>query len=242
MTTDHSGLAHPDYFVLASGSPRRRQFLTVLGIPFTVLAPGQTEGIPEIDETPLPTETPGQMVQRLSLAKAQAVAGRLPAVFPEAQEYPNLLVVAADTAVVVGREILGKPATPAEAVSMLTRLRQQPHYVLSGLTVIHPVNQSHVTRLHQSKVLMRPYTNDEVKAYVASGSPLDKAGAYGIQDKRFDPVTFLEGCYASVMGFPLGELAAALLDLGFLLPDNVARCCRQLIHTTCCQEYPNEHL
>lgn len=235
MTNLHSGLPRPDYFVLASASPRRRQSLSALTIPFTVLAPGKVESIPEVDETPLPNEQPDRMVQRLSLAKAQAVAHRLADVFPEASRYPNPVIIAADTSVVLGETILGKPASPAEATAMLRRLRERPHRVVSGLTVIHAASGQTVTRLQQSTVWMRAYTDAEIETYVAGGSPLDKAGAYGIQDEQFAPVARLDGCFASVMGFPLGELAAALPQLGLALPP-VAPHCRQLTGAACCQE------
>lgn len=235
MTNQPSGPPRPDYFVLASASPRRRQFLTALDIPFVVLAPGQVEAIPEIDETPLDNEAPQQMVRRLSLAKAQAVAAQLLLVWPEAARYPNLLIVAADTAVVLDGAILGKPANAAAATAMLSQLRQRAHTVVSGLTVSHAASGQTVSRVHHSTVWMRSYTDADMAAYVASGSPLDKAGAYGIQDNQFAPVDRLEGCFASVMGLPLGELAAAIQELGLFLPD-VTLPCRRLTQTPCCQE------
>jgi MAF protein len=238
MTVTSAGLPGPDYFVLASSSPRRRQFLAALDIPFAVIAPGKTDGIPEVDETPLPNEAAAQMVERLSQAKAQAVASRLVEVFPAAKDYPRLVIIAADTSVVLDNAILGKPASPAEAVAMLSRLRQRPHFVLSGLTVVRASSQASVTHVHTSKVWMRAYTRADIEAYVAGGSPLDKAGAYGIQDEPFAPVARLKGCFASVMGFPLGEMADMLPQLGLALP-NIAPQCGLLIKTTCCQETQN---
>jgi len=234
MTTTPAGLPGPDYLVLASASPRRREFLAALGLPFSVLAPGQTEGVPEVDESPLPGEAPAAMVQRLSQAKAQAVANKLPELLPGAARLAGLVVIAADTVVVLDEAILGKPATPAAAVDMLTRLRNRPHFVYSGLTALRPNANAGITRLHQSRVWMRAYSNQEIAAYVDSGDPLDKAGAYGIQNQEFMPVAKLEGCFASVMGFPLGELAAALHQLKLALPA-VAPLCRRLTQTDCCQ-------
>ncbi|MBN1991567.1 MAG: septum formation protein Maf [Anaerolineae bacterium] len=232
----------PPFFVLASGSPRRREFMELLGLPFTVLTP-PAAGSQAVDETPLPGETPPALVQRLSRIKARAVVDMLPLFGPDPLTAKGLaIVVAADTVVVLAGQILGKPSGPAEAGQMLKQLRQQPHYVYSGLTVIAAgweTGQAHIsksiTRLHQSKVWMRPYTNAEIAAYVASGDPLDKAGAYGIQNKSFAPVARLEGCFASVMGFPLGELAAALKEINISLPP-VARLCAQHTHHPCCQE------
>jgi predicted house-cleaning NTP pyrophosphatase (Maf/HAM1 superfamily) len=119
---------------------------------------------------------------------------------------------------------------------MLKVLRQQPHYVYSGLTValLSGTKSTFVTRLHQSTVWMRPYTDAEITTYVISGDPLDKAGAYGIQNKSFAPVQRLEGCFASVMGLPLGELAAAFKELGLQFPE-VALPCRRYTGHLCCQ-------
>ncbi len=226
----------PDHLILASTSPRRRQFLEQLGLPFTVIAPGSAAGGTEIDETPLPTEHPAEMVQRLSRAKAQAVLHALPALFPAITRYSQPVIIAADTSVVLGDRILGKPATPAEAIAMLQALRAEAHLVLSGLTVAlaRPDSPPRLaTRLHQSQVWMRPYTNAEIEAYVATGSPLDKAGAYGIQDDGFAPVARMEGCFASVMGFPFADLAVALAELGLALP-KIAPLCRRLTGHPCC--------
>lgn len=219
--------AHP-CLVLASASPRRRELLAIFGLPFTVFRPAR-----EIDETPLPAEKPAALVQRLSRLKAEAVLAELPPLAalsfsPPVDEcaHNRVVVIAADTEVALGDEILGKPAGPAEAALMLRRLRQRWHHVYSGLSLAchPPAGGELITRLHQSRVWMRPYTDAEIAAYVATGSPLDKAGAYGIQDGPFSPVERLEGCYASVMGLPLGELAAALQEMGLTLPAVGPRC------------------
>lgn len=221
------------HFILASTSPRRREFMNVLGLPFTVTSPGS---IAEVDETPLPNEAPANLVQRLSRLKAQAVIKTLPEIVKTSSQ--NIAVIAADTVVVFDDKILGKPATPAEAVSMLKLLRQGPHYVYSGLSVAHsPPDGSKaqmITRLHQSTVWMRSYSDAEIDAYVAGGSPLDKAGAYGIQDAAFAPVERLEGCFASVMGLPLGELAYTLKKLNLPYPQ-ISPICSQHTGTDCCQ-------
>ena len=228
----------PNFFILASTSPRRRQFLEALGIPFTVIAPGQANGVEEIDESPLANETPANLVQRLSKVKAQAVVDHLPKLYPQINQYTHAAVIAADTVVVLNGAILGKPDTPNEATKMLQHLREKPHFVYSGLTVVQPPRTSKetvisVTKLHQSKVWMRPYSNPEIRVYVASGSPMDKAGAYGIQDKIFAPVARLDGCFASVMGFPIGEFATALKEMDLSLPETPP-ICKQLIGQDCC--------
>ncbi len=223
----------PDYFVLASTSPRRRQFLEILGIPFTAVAPGAS-GSQSIDETPHPGETPSALVQRLSRKKARSVLERLPACWPAAKTYSRLVVVAADTEVVLAGQILGKPANAAEAAAMLRQLRNRPHQVYSGLTVAQSP-QILITRLHTSQVWIRSYTDNEIDRYIDSGSPLDKAGAYGIQDVDFAPVARLDGCFASVMGFPLGEFSDALHELGLALPD-IGPLCRGITGYPCCRD------
>jgi septum formation protein len=120
---------------------------------------------------------------------------------------------------------------------MLQQLRRQSHQVYSGLTVALLSGQKgrFITRLQQSTVWMRPYTDAEIAAYVASGDPLDKAGAYGIQNKAFAPVGRLDGCFASVMGLPLGELAAAFREIDLSLPEVGPRC-RSYTDYPCCQD------
>lgn len=221
--------------VLASSSPRRQELLRILGLSFVVAPPLVQTGNgaqTEVDETPLPNETPAELVQRLSRIKAEAIATNTTLLAStrvssaENSDDQSLIIIAADTEVALENQILGKPTDAAEAVSMLQRLREQSHQVYSGLTVarISGEHSTFVTRLHQSTVWMRPYTDDEIAAYVASGDPLDKAGAYGIQNQSFAPVERLEGCFASVMGLPLGELMATFKGLGLSLPTGAARC------------------
>lgn len=223
--------------ILASTSPRRRELLSSLGIPFEIIPPGFAGSIPEIDETPLPGETPVALVQRLSQAKATVVADHLPLLrsttTPDEERHP--IVIGADTVVALEDQILGKPATPALAAQMLEQLRSRPHEVYSGVTIARPAGETHfVTRAHQSRVWMRPYTDAEIAAYVATGAPLDKAGAYGIQDQPFSPVERFEGCFASIMGLPLAELALALAQVGVVLPP-VGPACTRYNGSPCCQ-------
>lgn len=202
----------------------------------------ETPGYNGVDETPLPGETPAALVQRLSRLKAETAADYLDWLAPSLSSYLDkpkgqLIIIAADTEVALGRRILGKPGSPAEAIEMLKQLRWQSHQVYSGLTVAllsADRTSRFVTRLHQSTVRMRSYTDAEIAAYVASGDPLDKAGAYGIQNQTFAPVLRLEGCFASVMGLPLGELAAAFQELGLSLPD-IAPHCHNYTGYPCCQ-------
>lgn len=230
--------------ILASSSPRRQELLKILGLSFTVMPPVNHTEQPDgknltgVDETPFPDEAPSALVQRLSRLKAEAVAACLSDSGAEEGE-SGLIVIAADTVVVLNDQILGKPRHAAEAVAMLQQLRRQSHYVYTGLTVacLRGEVKTFVTRLHQSAVWMRPYSEAEISAYVASGDPLDKAGAYGIQNKSFAPVARLEGCFAGVMGLPLAELAAAFHELGLSLPESASRCSRYTDYP-CCQNLP----
>jgi MAF protein len=174
--------------ILASNSPRRRQLLALAGWPFSVSAA-------DVDETPYPNESPAGYVLRLAEAKARAVAAtRLAA---------DQLVLAADTTVVDGSEILGKPANAVEAVAMLKRLRGHTHQVYSGIALLRLPDGLLLTDLCVTPVPMRDYSDEEILAYVQTGDPLDKAGAYAIQHPQFHPVASLDGCYASVMGLPM---------------------------------------
>ena len=199
----------PERLVLASASPRRRELFSILEAPFTVAAADVDE---EIEEG----ESPQEMVCRLSLVKARAVA----------LSHNGDLIVAADTIVVLDGDVLGKPADEAEAVAMLRRLRGRKHIVLSGVTAYQPASGRAITELAESAVWMRAYTDEEAARYAASGDPLDKAGAYAIQHQSFSPVERIGGCYASVMGLPLCHLARALAQLGLTLPVDVPQACR----------------
>jgi septum formation protein len=235
----------PPLIILASSSPRRQELLQCLGLSFQMLSPtiADAAGQRAVDETPLPNELPAALVQRLSRLKAEAVALSLarlaPPLTPPPGETWPIIIIAADTEVALGQQILGKPGHAGEATTMLKQLRRQPHHVYSGLTValLSAAKSEFVTRLHQSTVWMRPYTDAEIAAYVASGDPLDKAGAYGIQNKSFKPVEHLEGCFASVMGLPLAELAAAFKEVGFSLPEIAPRCSNYTSYP-CCQGHP----
>ena len=177
--------------VLASGSPRRAELLTRLGLRFEVLPA-------DLDETRRPDESPGVYVERLAREKAQAVGG------------PEDVVVAADTAVVSAGLILGKPAHPAEARSMLLRLQGEKHDVFTGIAVRR--GEEIASAVDVTEVEMLPMTDDEVEAYVDTGEPMDKAGAYGIQGFGSANVASIEGDYFAVMGLPIVR-TLSLLEL-----------------------------
>lgn len=201
--------------ILASASLRRRQLLAFLAADFMVASA-------DIDEQALPAEAPLPHVLRLAETKAQVVASR----------HPQACVLAADTIVVQDGSILGKPAGPAEARCMLHRLRAATHQVITAVALAHQGQT--VTAAHTSLVTMRSYSDAEIAAYIATGDPLDKAGAYAIQHPTFQPVAHFQGCFASIMGLPLGVVADLLSAAGLppapAWPDACAR-----LGGSCCQ-------
>ncbi|HBZ00541.1 MAG TPA: septum formation protein Maf, partial [candidate division Zixibacteria bacterium] len=150
--------------ILASGSPRRKELLSDLGYQFDII-------IPNLDESLLPRENPSEHVLRLSLAKARAIA----------MEHSDDIIIGADTIVVLGDKILGKPASPDEAVSMLKLLSGKPHIVYTGLTLMILNENIIKSDYDATKVVFNDLEESAIEKYVASGEPLDKAGAYGIQ-------------------------------------------------------------
>ena len=182
----------PDHpIVLASGSPRRRQLLEMLRLPFRVMQP-------DVDEHVLPGEAPDHYVTRLSRAKAEAVVARA----------PGELVLAADTTVVLGGAIFEKPTSPAHAVEMLSRLQGKTHEVMTAVAVARDGELAQA--LDVSRVTFRPVDRPTLEAYVATGEPLDKAGAYAIQGLGAPLIERVEGDFFGVMGLPL-RLALDLL-------------------------------
>jgi septum formation protein len=177
--------------VLASGSPRRRQLLEMLRIPFRVMAP-------DVDERVLAGEGAEAHVTRLSRVKAEAVAARA----------PEDVVLAADTTVVLEGEIFGKPDSAAHAVAMLMRLQGRTHEVMTAVAVMRGGDVAQA--LDVSRVTFRPADEPTLAAYVATGEPLDKAGAYAIQGLGAPLIERVEGDFFGVMGLPL-RLALDLL-------------------------------
>jgi septum formation protein len=216
-------LTFPYQLVLASASPRRQQFLRELGLPFTVF-------VADIDETPLPHETPVALAQRLATAKARAVAQRLPGAGTP------YLVIGADTVVALEADLLGKPVDDREATAMLERLRNRIHEVHSGVSVLDVASGVQHTRVNTTQVLMRDYTDAELAAYVATGDPLDKAGAYAIQHREFAPVQALAGCISGVIGLPLPDLRDLLHQFGVVVPMEIGTVCQPHTSFPCCQQ------
>lgn len=186
--------------ILGSSSPRRRELMAYAGLPFTVARP-------DIDETPLPGEAPAAYVARLSREKA--VAAPL-----NGADTAGALILTADTTVALEEQIIGKPADPAEAVAMLRQIRGKTHHVHTGVTLRDTATGSLITSVTTTQVVMRDYSDAEIAAYVASGEPFDKAGAYAVQDTNFRPVGRLEGCTTNVMGLPLCAVCTMLRAAG----------------------------
>ena len=215
--------------VLASNSPRRRELLKLGGWIFDSRPA-------DVDESQRPGEEPSAYVLRLAESKARVCAspdGAAGSAQAEMIHLRDTFILAADTAVVDGQAILGKPMNPAEAVRMLQSLRGHSHQVLTGLAVLRPGDGTLVTDLCVTEVPMRVYRDDEIEAYVASGDPLDKAGAYAIQNPAFHPVESLSGCYASVMGLPLCHLTRSLRRLGVAPLTNIAAECQSALGYAC---------
>jgi MAF protein len=187
-------------FRLASASPRRSELLALTGWK-AIIEPV------EVDEQPLPGEGARLLARRLASAKASRAAENTAA---------SGMILAADTIVADEDQLLGKPADPDEAKQMLLALRGRNHRVITAIVLIEPQDHQEIVEMCETLVPMRNYDMEEIEAYIASGSPLDKAGAYGIQDGGFQPVASesLEGCYTNVMGLPLCHLVRAMRRLG----------------------------
>lgn len=176
--------------ILASGSARRPELLGGLGVPFEVSPTGIDESSDERDPTALARE--------LALRKARAGAAAT----------PDAAVLAADTLVSLDGRFFGKPADAAEARATLQILRGRTHQVVTGVAVVAPTGEG--VEVVTTHVTMRPYTDAELDAYIATGDPLDKSGAYAIQHPTFAPAATIEGCLCSVIGLPLWPARALL--------------------------------
>jgi septum formation protein len=181
--------------VLASASPRRRELLNLIGI--------QHEMRPaNIDETMRPREAPRRHAERLAREKASAIAVR----------DPGLIVIGADTVVVTNRKVLGKPVDTADAARMLGMLSGREHTVITAVAVSR--GRKLRSAVEEVRVKFRRLRDDEIEAYIATGEPMDKAGAYGIQGFGATIVERIEGDYFAVMGLPLVRLVGLMRDVG----------------------------
>lgn len=181
--------------VLASASPRRRELLNVIGIPHEVRPAN-------IDETMRAREAPRRHAERLAREKASAVATR----------DPDLITIGADTVVVINRKVLGKPVDRGDAERMLRLLSGREHTVITAVAVSR--GRKLRSAIEEVRVKFRRLRDDEIEAYIATGEPMDKAGAYGIQGYGATIVERIEGDYFAVMGLPLVRLLGLMRDVG----------------------------
>jgi MAF protein len=207
-------------FILASGSPRRKELLEIAGWKVSL------NPVP-IEEIIQPKEAPGSYAKRLAFEKAEKAA-----------DEDGMIVLGADTIVVLGDQILGKPLDERHAVEMLEDLRGKVHQVITAIALVDRSKGLSLMDTCQTDVPMRNYSQEEIEGYVATGSPLDKAGAYGIQDGGFHPVdlAIMFGCFANVMGLPICHLSRVLRRFGIKTTGKVFKKCME--HTKYnCQVY-----
>ena len=188
--------------LLASSSPRRRQILQLLGLPYTVCTP-------PVDEDAAQARYLGPAEELAPWLAKHKAAETLK--MPEAVDR---LVITADTTVLLNGEILGKPTDEAHARELLLTLKGRWHHVITGIAVSCKIDGQHKIQATSciTPVLMRNYSMDEIDAYIASGDPMDKAGAYGIQHPDFQPTRYIDGCYLNVVGLPLCILVDLLAE------------------------------
>ena len=179
--------------ILASRSPRRSELLEAAGISFEVLAA-------DIDETPHPNEAPAAYVERLAIEKAQAVLALR----------PGARVLGADTTVTIDGEILGKPVDEADALRMLRLLNGRPHEVLTGVALISASGVR--SAVDTTRVWFAPMTDEDISWYVATGEPVDRAGAYAIQGFASRFIPRIEGSYSNVVGLPVALVSSILAE------------------------------
>ncbi len=194
----------PPELILASASPRRSKLLGEAGVRFTVIPA-------DIDESARPGETPRELVVRLASEKARAVAERL-------GTDPRRLVLGSDTIVVIGEDVLGKPSDAEHAVALLGQILGRRHTVFTGVALLDSASGALQTQCVASDVVMRAASDAEVRCYVATGEPLDKAGAYALQGIGRKFVERVIGSESNVIGLPLEETLALLRNAGFAVP------------------------
>lgn len=182
--------------ILASSSPRRQELLAQAGVQYTVQVSG-------CDETPLPGESAQQMVERLALMKAQAVA----------ETAPNAYIIGADTTVYIDRVSLGKPESLQEASDMLRTIQGRTHEVWGGIALVHSSKQLVECWSHVTSVTMKAMDDRMIHEYVATGEPLDKAGSYAIQGIGLQFVDKISGSYSNVVGLNIAALMHKLREL-----------------------------
>ncbi len=190
--------------ILASQSPRRRQLLQLLNTPFTCM-------VANVDEESITDPDPAVNVVETARIKAYAIANRY---LHEVNPVNELAwIIAADTTVALGSKMLNKPANTHDARTMLVLLRNRAHEVHTGVVLLNPVTNQQASGVNTAVVTMRNYSDAEIDAYIATGDPLDKAGAYAIQHPQFRPVAKLDGCFMGVMGLSICHLIQMMNQL-----------------------------
>ncbi|AWI77195.1 septum formation inhibitor Maf [Parazoarcus communis] len=204
--------AIPPRIYLASKSPRRRELLRQIGVQFDVMTfrGGERGEDADVDETPLPDEDVERYVERLALTKAEAGMRRV--MWRKMTRHP---VLAADTTLELDGEIIGKPESAEDARAILQRLSGRTHRVLTAIAVTDGVRTR--SRISSSEVSFRELSEADIRHYVASGEPMDKAGAYGIQGRAAMFIREIHGSYSGIMGLPLFETAELLEVFGYPL-------------------------
>ena len=183
--------------ILASSSPRRKELLSQAGVQFDTIVSG-------CDETPIPGESVKEMVERLAVVKAAAVA----------DQYRDSLVLGADTTVWIDGESLGKPSSVEEARAMLQRIQGRTHEVWGGVAILHHGREIHKVWSHSTRVTMTAMSEETIARYVSSGEPMDKAGSYAIQGLGLQFVESIEGSYSNVVGLNITAVMRELSALG----------------------------
>ena len=180
--------------------------------------------VADVDESILPDEDPASYVLRLAESKARAVLG---------SAHAEQIILGADTAVIDSGDVLGKPLDSSDAAKMLRRLCGHAHQVYTGIAALRVADRKLVTDLSITDVPMRSFSDEEIDAYVGTGDPLDKAGAYAIQHPGFQPVEKLSGCFASVMGLPLCHIVRSLRKLDVNTASDVPTSCQAYLSYQC---------
>ncbi len=191
--------------------------MRLLGLPFRVM-------VADVDEDSITDPDPAVNVIETARLKAVTIAARCT---------DPVIIIASDTTVALEGQMLNKPMDEEEAWAMLLALRGRVHHVHTGLVLFNTATRQMLTDVATVPVPMRYYQDEEVAAYIATGDPMDKAGAYAIQHEQFQPVSQLHGCYAGVMGFPLCHLTRALRQMGVVVEVDIAAACQQHIQYNC---------
>ena len=191
--------------ILASVSPRRKELLEKIGLKFEVDASDCEEGIN-------PGLEPREIVRQLSIKKAKSVAAR----------HKNAIIIAADTIGIIDDKILGKPHSENEASKMLREISGKSHLVITGFSILDTTTNKIITAVVNTRVYIKKLTGEEIDAYLKTGEPLEKAGAYAIQGMGAVIVEKIEGDYYNVMGLPLSALVKALKEFGIYVLGNIA--------------------